>query len=348
MKTRGFTLVELLVVIAIIGILVGLLLPAIQAAREAARRTQCMNNMRQWGLALQNYESATKHYPALRSGTEGYNDLRSGNHERRSGFVALLPYIEQSPLANQIESPSSVQDGMIAAGGPFPGETFSGQYTPWLFQIPQLVCPSEPMRRGDNEIGYTNYALSVGDNVVNVANGVTRGLFQARSWKRHASVLDGTSNSFAFIEMKIGGLSDWYTEAELCQPSRMTSDHPDIDFIAKRPLIPPPRWYGRGLRWNDGAPIYTAVNTILRPNDSSKSSRSSHDLVNGLFTAGSSHAAQIMVVLVDASVHSLSTNIDIGDLTIVAPDGSSGQPSPYGVWGKMGTIACGEVASPIP
>jgi hypothetical protein len=103
--------------------------------------------------------------------------------------------------------------------------------------------------------------------------------------------------------------------------------------------------YGRGMRWNDGAPVYTSVNTILAPNDISASNRSSYDLVNGLYTAGSYHRSLLIVLYVDASVHAISDNIDNGDLAHFAPLGSSTEASPYGVWGQLGTIGCGEVVN---
>jgi prepilin-type N-terminal cleavage/methylation domain-containing protein len=104
-KGSGFTLVELLVVIAIIGILIGLLLPAVQQAREAARRMQCANNLKQMGLAMHNYESAYKKLP---SALMGANRLRNDpSNEQDDGYswaVAILPYLEQSALYNQLES----------------------------------------------------------------------------------------------------------------------------------------------------------------------------------------------------------------------------------------------------
>jgi prepilin-type N-terminal cleavage/methylation domain-containing protein/prepilin-type processing-associated H-X9-DG protein len=99
---RAFTLVELLVVIAIIGILIALLLPAVQAAREAARRSSCTNNLKQIGLAMLNFESATKKFPAGRLSCEGGSPCDAIAADRRrnasSAFVAILPFIEEEPL----------------------------------------------------------------------------------------------------------------------------------------------------------------------------------------------------------------------------------------------------------
>ncbi len=114
--SQGFTLVELLVVIAIIAILVALLLPAVQAAREAARRAQCQNNLRQLGLGIASYESATKSYPPG-GVTEG---LCCDTRSRGGWTIYLLPFIEEQALFALYDddepNESSVdidQDGLI-------------------------------------------------------------------------------------------------------------------------------------------------------------------------------------------------------------------------------------------
>ena len=343
----GFTLVELLVVIAIIGVMIGLLMPAVQAARDAARKIQCANNLKQLGLSMLNYESAYKRFPALRSGTAGFHSLLAGNHERRSAFVALLPFLEQTSLSQMIAAGAMTSVGPIAPGGPFPNETAKGEFTAWGVQVPTIVCPSMPRTLLGHAIAVTSYGVCVGDNVVDVTYGRTRGLFQSLQGKRHADVLDGTSNTFAFLELKTGNWIDqWFIEEELNIPAKVSPVHPAKDFPGLIPNVRL-RLFGSGLRWSDGAPCYTGVTCILPPDAYGVSNADTHDFVNGHYNAGSFHNGLVFSLYADGSTHAISKSIDYGDLLMTAPSGESSVPSPYGVWGKMSTISCGEVENSL-
>jgi prepilin-type N-terminal cleavage/methylation domain-containing protein len=116
---RAFTLVELLVVIAIIGVLVALLLPAVQAAREAARRSQCLNNLRQLGVAMLNFETAKGGFPPMAkfwSNAEymaAYNpDGPGGWYDDHGWYIPLMPYIEQSGVKNLGNASRALSDAL--------------------------------------------------------------------------------------------------------------------------------------------------------------------------------------------------------------------------------------------
>ena len=183
-RRRGFTLVELLVVIAIIGALVALLLPAVQAAREAARRTQCKNNLRQLGLALQNHHGAQGHFPA--GVVANNNDFRNGEH---SGFVFLLPYLEQNALfENYDQSQPWTSVGNLAVGAA---------------HLQMLTCPSnvtEVVQQGKLSAAPTDYAFSKGPLAYLCEQQPSIGVFDINSDVRIAQITDGTSNTFAMGE----------------------------------------------------------------------------------------------------------------------------------------------------
>lgn len=147
-QQSAFTLVELLVVIAIIAILVVLLLPAVQAARESARRTQCINNLKQWALAMQLHHDAFKRLP-----------LGSRNNPRQTWVMHLWTFIEEDSLytANELNQHFYLPPGTI--GGTLEGLT--GQY------VEMYYCPSDSLG-SDQTMG--NYQRRRGNYVVNWGN----------------------------------------------------------------------------------------------------------------------------------------------------------------------------------
>ncbi|MBR5414485.1 MAG: DUF1559 domain-containing protein [Thermoguttaceae bacterium] len=165
-KKSGFTLVELLVVIAIIGILIGLLLPAVQAAREAARRMKCANNLKQLALAVNTYAEAHGAFPAANTGygaygpcPGGYGGTVAGDVGVVSGFVMLMPFMEQNSIwdrfvetANRIKENGlntalitlPMGEGCLRAyagydGCPVPHWGMGGA------AMTMLACPSDPL-----------------------------------------------------------------------------------------------------------------------------------------------------------------------------------------------------------
>src|SRR5690242_2608624 len=137
-RRTAFTLVELLVVIAIIGVLVALLLPAVQAAREAARRVSCVNNMKQLGLALHNYESSSACFPWGVWRNTPYDGCSTS--PRFGMMVYLLPYAENSSLYNSINFSGA------SAASPVSTANSIRNYTGMATKIASYVCPSDQVQ----------------------------------------------------------------------------------------------------------------------------------------------------------------------------------------------------------
>ncbi len=193
---KAFTLIELLVVIAIIAILIALLLPAVQQAREAARRTQCRNNLKQFGLAMHNYESTFTMLPMVNA----QNYLP--NTQGFSPQARLLPFFDQAVLQNTLDFTQP------AFTGPFnnlvPNPNFAAAFaTP----LAMLLCPSDPAPTQNTGAGGaiyagTNYFVSYGSGTGTNYDlrWKTDGIVYENSNVRMRDVTDGTSNTVFMSE----------------------------------------------------------------------------------------------------------------------------------------------------
>jgi prepilin-type N-terminal cleavage/methylation domain-containing protein/prepilin-type processing-associated H-X9-DG protein len=358
----GFTLVELLVVIAIIGVLIALLLPAVQAAREAARRMQCTNNLKQLALSLHNYHDTHNSFPS--NGHDLWKDGKVLYGNWISAFVDLLPFIEMTaryerfygsgdhPLAPLFSNPATANE---ATRGP----------------IAAFNCPSDGTNfcfAGDAKGAATNYVMSYGDTTWNThilctrtPTPIYRGVFNGRYvWKTMGGITDGTSNTIVFSECIVAqNAVDNRIGVGVAQIPKTTGGH-----VNKPGTIAAYRGVnnqttsavntgvgGRGQLFSMGAGVYTGFSTILPPNspngsDSGGSPNSIHDSAS-MMGAASNHSGGVNAGLCDGSVRFVSETINAlsAGLTLTDVDDPTTGPSPFGVWGAMGTIAGRESVS---
>jgi prepilin-type N-terminal cleavage/methylation domain-containing protein/prepilin-type processing-associated H-X9-DG protein len=297
-RRRGFTLIELLVVIAIIGVLIALLLPAVQAAREAARRAQCVNNLKQIGLALHNYHDVQGVLPM------GRDSLSLSVHSR------LLPYVEQVPLYDAIN--------FFFTYSAAPNSTALGA------GVNVYICPSD-FSAAQVPAGWAgnNYRANQGSGLLwglpptntsdpNYGYPEPNGVFYLNSSTRFASVKDGLSNTAFFSEHLRGDYSNAIgtDTSDTFQPGThpATADEAVQDCRAVVPTDITKQGYSNvGAPWMYGYHSTTVYFHVGAPN-----SRSCMFPPGRIATtANSAHPGGVNVLLGDGAVKFIKSTINL-------------------------------------
>jgi prepilin-type N-terminal cleavage/methylation domain-containing protein/prepilin-type processing-associated H-X9-DG protein len=329
-QSRGFTLIELLVVIAIIGVLIALLLPAVQAAREAARRTQCVNNLKQIGLALHNYHDAQGAFP-MGSGQCQWGVVNQYTSKQGlSVHASILPQLEQSPVYNAINFSFGIEDG--STGFPWPI-----QATAAVTQILAFVCPSDQYG-GDFVPASNNYFASVGTSayfvnpnsttwpVVGVMAGLqSTGMFTYGSSYRMADMTDGTSNTVAFCESTVGNPNSAQGQVNIGLVGVAGLGPAQVLNVASVPAAAIAALNGcdaawvnrtaavdaqRGKNWIHGSMAFTLFNTIATPNSAKWTYCSDQTGSTSTFSeADSYHPGGVNTLMADGSVRFIKSTI---------------------------------------
>lgn len=320
LSTRSaFTLVELLVVIAIIGVLVSLLLPAVQAAREAARRSACLNNVRQINLALQNFQAARGFFPS------------SWNHQGGwSAQVRLLPYLEEDNIASQVDFNTQYEVSTIE------GRRLSG------LKIPTYQCPSEPnsVARLGKEDAVEHFPLNYGANLGTwfIYDPVTRdggdGAFYPDSRLRPAHFTDGLSKTFSIGEVKAYTAYARNSGGSGLDPSGIPASAEELAPLSENKFGPDVSNNTGHTEWVDGRVHQTGFTTTFRPNQrvtpswattevdgetytfdidwtSMREGKSDTAKTFAAITTRSYHPGSVHMGLMDGSARSLSNDLDL-------------------------------------
>lgn len=345
---KGFTLVELLVVIAIIGILIGMLLPAVQQVREAARRSLCMNNIRQIALAAHNYESAHQELPF---GVDLAGLPNTTTEELFGWQYYLLPFMEQN---NAYEILDAGPFSMLARAS----DVDDGPNVIAILetQIPGLQCPSdstteklnrhrESISTVINRIAKTNYVGANSIGVVHATNhptwGAPKGAWTATSNTLLAALKDGTSNTVFISERMTDGvrLKDNMdiSHGALQYGCRGVGD-PTILNDANDPSLPSP---------GASDTLFGCGGMINYFDDLADNNIGGHGVSSG-------HPGGVVVAAADGSGHFIDSQTDSWYLTF----GISNPPTPpndqdgngngvdtdeYGTWERLIAINDGEV-----
>ena len=340
-RRRGFTLIELLVVIAIIAVLIALLLPAVQAAREAARRSQCVNNLKQLGLGLHNYHQGIGTFPMGVSKTDGPNDAWG----QWSAQAMLLPYVEQQALYNACNFSIRVDGGQTVNG-------YQTNSTVSQTIIRNFICPSDS--DAGRTSGNTNsYYLSVGTTTAQPGGGPynpmhSTGMFTWQYSYDMSAIRDGTSNTVAASEGVVGpptnklGLGNSYRNAG-GDPALTQDVFTTLPSGTQAPgTVVPNRLVNcmkgtdlfntRGLNWANGNTNYTMFCTVVPPNSRQypfggcKSGGGGVDLAE-IVNSNSYHPGGCNVLMGDGSVKFIKETIA------------------WNIWWSLGTKAGNEVVS---
>jgi prepilin-type N-terminal cleavage/methylation domain-containing protein/prepilin-type processing-associated H-X9-DG protein len=269
-RRSGFTLIELLVVIAIIAVLIALLLPAVQAAREAARRIQCTNNLKQLGLALQNYHAPWNSFPVgFLYAYRGVLPISSPLQYRWSVLAQMAPFLEQANLFNALNFDFPIAHQPTGGGSPF-WPYFPANTTAMATQVSLFLCPSDGAPPPATNSGPTNYAFCTGDGSNGGDATDADGAFILGFPQSVASLTDGTSLTAGASEQLLGIAGPYSQTTPLPVPAPWTRA---MARVTAGPLTDSAcaaagnGWLlNKGAGWWDGNYQNTLYNHYLTPN----------------------------------------------------------------------------------